>query len=156
VEVRTLLGSCVAVCLFDPVAKVGGMNHILLPDGVPHGSDRYAGPAIDALVRRTIELGGDPRRLRAKLFGGAHCPSEFAELPEIGRLNADAVKGRLGELGIPVVAERLGGEQAVRIRFSPDTGRVLVEPLDPAERRRILAAEKANLSRLRRAASPAR
>ena len=69
-QLTTILGSCVAVCLFDREAGVGGMNHFLLPSGTP-ASARYADSAMPALVERVLGLGASRARLRAKLFGGA-------------------------------------------------------------------------------------
>ena len=71
--VTTLLGSCIAACLFDPVAGVGGMNHFLLPGtvGQTEGCTRYGVHAMELLINDIMKLGGDRRRLKAKVFGGA-------------------------------------------------------------------------------------
>jgi chemotaxis protein CheD len=70
VQVTTILGSCVAVCLFDNEAEVGGVNHFLLPHGTPP-SPRFADHATTLLMQRVLALGAERGRLRAKLFGGA-------------------------------------------------------------------------------------
>jgi hypothetical protein len=69
----TVLGSCVAACLRDPVAGVGGMNHFLLPDGAGAGTDagrRYGAYAMELLINELIKAGARRERLEAKLFGG--------------------------------------------------------------------------------------
>src|SRR5262245_408289 len=75
VVIKTLLGSCIAVCLHDAVARVGGMNHFLLPHGLadePHGDPaRFGVHAMDRLLAAIMKVGGDRRRLVAKVFGGA-------------------------------------------------------------------------------------
>ncbi|MGH7767165.1 MAG: chemotaxis protein CheD, partial [Candidatus Binatia bacterium] len=72
--VRTVLGSCVSACLFDPLTNVGGMNHFMLPDGEPDGDQptRYGINAMEVLINEIMKLGGERRRLRAKVFGAGH------------------------------------------------------------------------------------
>src|SRR5262245_25355327 len=74
VIVRTLLGSCVAVCPWDGARRIGGMNHFLLPDGDPHqgAAGRFGGHAMERLIAAMLERGADRRRLVAKIFGGAN------------------------------------------------------------------------------------
>jgi len=146
VQLRTLLGSCVAACVFDPEARVGGMNHVLLPGGRSGGETKYAVPAVDELVRHVVRVGGRPDRLRAKVFGGARLGGGPA-LPDIGARNVESVKRRLAELAIPVAAERLGGTRPVQIRFSPETGRVFVAPVPTNDAERLLATEADRIRR---------
>ena len=85
--VSTILGSCVALCLWDPVAKVGGINHLLLPEMKnPSGSMDTAGAvAMDRLINRMMPLGAIRSRLRGKLFGGS---SMLSGMTDIGARNA--------------------------------------------------------------------
>src|SRR6266852_2866912 len=79
-HVTTILGSCVAVCLWDPRTRAGGLNHFMLPQdvGVNCGTPRYAAFAIRTLIEEMVALGAPPSRLQAKLFGGACVLASFA------------------------------------------------------------------------------
>lgn len=112
------LGSCVAVILFDPEARAGGLAHVLLPGPRPAADPpsalpaKYATEALDALVPALEALGARRGRLRAALAGGARLFEAAEEVDSnIGPRNAAAVKARLGEAGIPLAAEELGGTQ---------------------------------------------
>lgn len=123
VILKTLLGSCVATCLFDPVARVGGMNHFLLatgPDSDAH-SERYGLFAMEILINGLLKLGARKSRLRAKVFGGA---TMSGRMGHIGAKNCEFATGFLELEGMPVIASSLGGGQARAIRFTPTTGRV--------------------------------
>ena len=126
----TLLGSCVAVCLRDPGTGVAGMNHILLPEGAKEeGMARFGVHAMELLINKMMRLGGDRRRFVAKAFGGGNVlPCLLA--PTVGDRNASFVRDFLALEGIRLVAQRLGGESAVEIRFRTDTGKVIVRSAD--------------------------
>ncbi len=127
--ITTILGSCVAACIYDPVLKIGGANHFLLPDAGAGESDiRYAAAAMEVLINSLVRAGAQKRRMEAKLFGGARI---LTNLPDIGRSNALAAEEFLRAEGIPVVARDVGGALARRLRFSPTTGRVRIQRLDP-------------------------
>jgi len=130
-EVSTVLGSCVAVCLWDPRRRVGGMNHFLLPlwNGEGLASPRYGNVAIGKLVERLRELGCQPRALQAKVFGGGTVSPSGAGLWNIGERNAIVALDLLAEAGIPVVGRDLGGSQSRRIRFLTSTGEVYLKRL---------------------------
>ena len=116
----TVLGSCVAACLHDPVRKIGGMNHFLLPDDLGTRDLRHASAAMEILVNSLIKRGALRERLEAKLFGGSRM---LASLPDIGRRNGDAAITFLHSERINLRAHSLGGTQARRIRFWPATGK---------------------------------
>ena len=129
-SIRTLLGSCAGIVLYDRVAKIGGVAHVVLPDsrGSTEHPGKYADTAIPALIddlERLVQrkLRG---RLTAKIFGGA---SMFQSTPsiEIGRMNQVAVERVLAELGIPVVGRDMGGETGRRLTFQTTTGIVAVK-----------------------------
>jgi chemotaxis protein CheD len=140
---ETLLGSCVAVCLQDPAVRVGGMNHILLPGRCPTDSDPRCGPqAMDFLIERIVALGAHPQRLVAKVFGAGNVVAAL-QAPTIGDLNAAFVRDYLANVKIPVVAERLGGNHPVHVRFRTDTGWAEVRSVDGSRLPEILVAEAA-------------
>lgn len=116
----TVLGSCVAACLYDPLRRIGGMNHFLLPDTAGSSDIRYASAAMEQLVNSLLKQGASRERLEAKLFGGGRM---LKGLPDIGRRNGEAAMAFLRGEGIRLRAQSLGGTQARRVRFWPTTGR---------------------------------
>jgi chemotaxis protein CheD len=119
---KTVLGPCVSACLFDPVLKIGGMNHFLLPTGgkvQPYGRDRFGDVAMQTLLNDLISLGGNPWRMQARLFGGK---SAFLHNKDIGAENARAAKRFLIDNGIRLVESDLGGNMARWVTFNPTTG----------------------------------
>jgi len=121
VVMSTVLGSCVAVCLFDPKVKVGGMNHFLLAgDGDARSNDmRYGVNAMELLINQLLHAGAARDRLLAKLFGGARMTPHARD---IGQSNATFARDFLVQEGIPCVSHSLGGVQARRVQFKPVTG----------------------------------
>jgi len=124
VVLSTVLGSCVAVCLWDDVAGLGGMNHFLLPFGPKAAAttpERYGVHAMEILINALLKAGARRNRLQAKLFGGAQLS---ATLSDIGQSNARFAKEFLATEDIPCLAESLGGTSARRVLFRPRTGNV--------------------------------
>ena len=121
VVMSTVLGSCVAVCLFEPRAGIGGMNHFLLASSGSAESDdlKYGVNAMELLINRVLRAGGERSLLRAKLFGGARM-TEHAR--DIGKSNASFARSFLEREAIHCVSESLGGERARRVQFVPSTG----------------------------------
>jgi chemotaxis protein CheD len=118
--VTTILGSCVSICLWDPVARVGGMNHLLLPSLRNDGNALTAGALdMDLLVNKMMRYGAERPRLRAKLFGGS---SMLQGRTDIGARNVEFGRDYLRNEGISCDAENTGGTRARRIRFWPATG----------------------------------
>ncbi len=137
----TLLGSCVAVCLFDPLIHVGGMNHILLPAGA--GDDRNARfgvHAMELLINRLMQMDANRKRLVAKAFGGA-CVLSGMDTMRIGEMNARFVRNFLQTERIPLVAQRLGGEHAVHLYFHTGTGKAIVRTVDGSSLPKIVHDE---------------
>ena len=127
----TLLGSCVAVCLRDPVSEIGGMNHILVPSSATDssGTTRCGVQAMELLINELMKLGGDRRRFVAKAFGGANVLSGF-QRPTVGERNAMFVRQFLAKEKIPLVAQRLGGHRAVTVNFHVGSGEVIIRSVD--------------------------
>lgn len=126
----TILGSCVAACIRDPVARVGGMNHFLLPgdDSKTSESLKYGVNSMELLINGLLRLGASRGRLEAKLFGGAQV---VKNLSDIGTKNAEFAQKFLRAEGINCVGQSLGGERARRLRYWPDTGRASQLFVDP-------------------------
>ncbi|MBO4291834.1 MAG: chemotaxis protein CheD [Lachnospiraceae bacterium] len=123
------LGSCVGVALRDPVTKVGGLAHVMLPDstairGVHTNIAKFADTAIVELVRQMEERGARRNRLTAKLAGGAtmFALSAKSDLGLVGPRNVEACKKYLAELKIPVLAQSTGENYGRTVIFFPETG----------------------------------
>jgi chemotaxis protein CheD len=124
VVLTTLLGSCVAACIFDPLAQVGGMNHFLLPgDGErSQGGEslRYGVYSMELLINGLLRLGAQRNRLEGKLFGGGRMQQG---LTDVGALNAVFAERFLKDEGIANVGGSLRGDRGRRIQFWPTLGR---------------------------------
>jgi chemotaxis receptor (MCP) glutamine deamidase CheD len=139
---QTVLGSCVAVCLLDPVAGVGGMNHILLPEALNRDqSSRFGVHAMELLINKMMQLGADRRRFLAKSFGAGNVLACLTA-PTVGEKNAQFVHDFLAMERIPLLAQRLGGTDAVRVNFRTDTGRVIIRSVSGSPLSAIVAREK--------------
>lgn len=128
--ISTLLGSCVAVCLYDPVSQIGGMNHILMPGRADMNkfdiSARYGINAMELLINRIMNLGGTRRRLIAKIFGGAKTIDIISENMSMGRKNIEFVKEFLKKESIKIVSQDISGTQSRKIWFHTDTSEVVL------------------------------
>ena len=143
VVLTTILGSCIAACIWDGVAGVGGMNHFLLPGDGKHrqpGGDamRFGVHAMELLVNALLQRGAIKNRMRAKLFGGARM---IKGLTDIGELNASFAERFLAAEGITLAGGSLRGEQGRRIQFWPVSGRAR-QVLMPNETESILKLEQ--------------
>lgn len=131
--VTTILGSCVALCLRDPVTGEGGMNHYMLPlwngEGLP--TPKYGNVAIENLIGRFRNRSRG--RLEAKLFGGAFVLGAASGTFTVGDRNVAVAREMLSDAGIPVVAEDVGGTFGRKIIFDTRTGVVLVSRLRSSE-----------------------
>jgi chemotaxis protein CheD len=130
--VKTILGSCVAICLWDPVTKIGGINHYMLPtwNGNDLASPKYGNIAIDKLLERMVYLGAKRENLKAKIFGGGELIENGANGTLIGERNIRVARLILEEKNIPVVASSTGGRKGRKILFFTDTGEVRHKFLD--------------------------
>jgi len=128
------LGSCVGVAIRDPKTGVGGLIHVMLPEYDPNGYEasycqdvntvKYANTGLDELVRILVKEGAERKRLVAKIAGGAHmimCPV-IAECNDISTQNVKAVKRKLEELHIPVLAEEVGEHYPRTVVFDMSSG----------------------------------
>jgi len=132
--ISTVVGSCVSTCLWDPLERIGGMNHFMLPGdhsavaspwGLPA---RFGIYAMELLINEMIHLGADRRRLVAKVFGGAQVLQGFEKL-DVGAMNSKFVVNFLREEGIQLLAQDLLGTCPRKIHFFPVTGKVQLKRL---------------------------
>jgi chemotaxis protein CheD len=145
----TLLGSCVAACLYDPMLGVGGMNHFMLPGGGSDVCSRYGAHAMELLINDLLKRGARRARLQAKVFGGGNVLSGFYSDP-IGTRNATFVLEYLAAERIALLAQDLGDIHPRKVCFFPQTGRTLVKRLPSARNDVIVDAERAYYGRLAR------
>ena len=124
--IATVLGSCVAACIYDPVLQVGGMNHFMLPhddEGLWSGASlalRYGNHAMDALINELLSAGADKRRIEVKFFGGGNVMNGMRG---VGDDNAKFAREYARAEGLNVVSVDLGGTRGRRIMFDPTTGK---------------------------------
>jgi chemotaxis protein CheD len=125
----TILGSCVAVCLWDRRGRGGGMNHYLLPrcaEGAPR-TPRYGDIAIPALISRLLALGAQRSDLRAKIFGGAHVLATTGPgVRTLGGDNINVAMSTLSNEGIHVISEDVGGTRGRKLAFNTVDGTAFV------------------------------
>lgn len=145
--IKTLLGSCIAVCLHDPVARVGGMNHFMLPRGGAHAQEpeasRFGIHAMDCLIGAMMKAGADRRRCVAKVFGGAHVLDVKESLVSVPQQNIDFIRAFLSKEGFPVLSEDVGGYQPRHVQYFSHTGRVRIRRVTSMQSRaRLLGREQ--------------
>ena len=126
--VTTVLGSCVAVCLWNQTAQLGGINHYLLPlwngEGLP--TPKYGNVAITKLVEKVRAYSSPGDKLIAKVFGGASMWEKAEGLLAVGQRNIDFALETLESLRIPIVSSDLGGNQGRKVIFNSGDGTVLM------------------------------
>ncbi len=125
---ETLLGSCVAIMLYDPGKKIGGMAHSVLPEtreSNPKDPGKYVNTAIPALITKLTVLGARPNKLIAKLAGGAQMFKTPSNM-NIGQKNVDTAKKLLQKYKIPLKGEDTGGNKSRYVRFFLKDGKVEV------------------------------
>jgi chemotaxis protein CheD len=126
-DIQTILGSCVAVCLYDPIKKQGGMNHYMRPfwNGEGLESPKFGNIAIEMLLGKMVQIGSQKRNLVAKVFGGAN---QFENTTiNVGERNVQVAETLLLKIGIDTISKNLGGVQGRRIVFNTSTGQVMMK-----------------------------
>jgi chemotaxis protein CheD len=133
--IETVLGSCIAVCLRDPLMKIAGMNHFLLPgDPSTSGtSGRYGVNAMEQLLNAMMALGANRFRIEAKVFGGGNIDVAASSKLRIGDMNTEFVMNFLQVEGIPVISCDVGGNAGRRIVFFAHKGNVKLRRLGRSE-----------------------
>ena len=129
IAISTVLGSCVAVCLYDTKLKIGGMNHYLLPFWNGNGlqTPKFGNISIPKMIDQMMTRGSTPKSLEAKIFGGASMKMGGSEAMMIGEKNIIVAREILKEYRIPIVAEDVGGQSGRKIQFDLERGKVLMQ-----------------------------
>ncbi|SOY70250.1 chemoreceptor glutamine deamidase CheD [Cupriavidus taiwanensis] len=152
VVLTTVLGSCVAACIRDEVAGVGGMNHFMLPDDdgsadrMLSASMRYGSYALEVLINELLKMGARRERLEAKVFGGGAVLANMTTL-NIGDRNADFVLRYLKTEEVRVAAQDLRGPHARRVSYFPIGGLALVRRLTRQDDQVSVARDERALAR---------
>jgi chemotaxis protein CheD len=130
------LGSCVGVVLYDNFRKIGGLAHVMLPDSKLSGKKDYnpgkfADTAIDALIQDMLRLGVERRNIVSKIAGGAQMFQIKSEnnIMQIGKRNVEAVKAKLSQLRIKLIAEDVEGNYGRTIEFFCETGELTIKTI---------------------------
>lgn len=140
-SVTTLgLGSCVGVALRDPITKVGGLAHVMLPDSTIMKNNtniaKFADTGIEELLRQMIEAGAVKSRIVAKIAGGAQMFAAQAktEMMRVGDRNVEAVKKKLAEHGIKILAQETGENYGRTVIFYPENGNYVIKSVGKPEK----------------------
>ena len=133
VLISTLLGSCVSACLYDPVAKIGGMNHFMLPRDVGNEDNpaRFGVHAMELLVNELMDTGADRTRLRAHAFGAAAVNKNLTS--SVAAQNGVFIKKFLEREGIPLISERLGGSLPREVILNTASGDCFVRTISHSQ-----------------------
>jgi len=150
----TVLGSCVAACVYDKTLGIGGMNHFMLPDDKRDGGDilspsaRYGTYAMEIMLNELFKMGAKRNNLEAKVFGGGNVLRGFT-VNKIGQTNAAFVTNYLRTENIALVAQDLLDIYPRKVYYFPRTSQVLVKQLRGAHNDTIIEREQAYSARLK-------
>ena len=145
----TVLGSCVAACLFDPYTGFGGMNHFMLPtvnksagefEQVQGMAAKYGVHAMEILINELVKVGAQKNRLQAKVFGGGKVVPSFVQ-NDVGKFNAKFVTQFLETEGIPILASDLCDLYARKVYFFPSSGHVMMKRIHELNNATIIERE---------------
>jgi len=122
-QLSTILGSCVAICLWDSTKQIGGMNHYMLPlwNGDGLASPKYGNVAVENLIRKLLFFGCNKKNIKAKIFGGASVIKNTNDFYNIGERNIQIADEMLQKAGIKIVARSTGGDRGRKIMMDTST-----------------------------------
>jgi chemotaxis protein CheD len=126
--VMTVLGSCIAACIWDPKVRVGGMNHFMLPDGGADTSGRYGSYAMELLINEMMKLGARRESMQAKVFGGGQVMHSFTTM-NVGERNTAFVLDYLQTERIAVISKDVLDIHPRKVCYFPATGKAMVKRL---------------------------
>lgn len=139
--IMTVLGSCIAACLWDSRSRIGGMNHFMLPDGDTNDvSGRYGSYAMELLINEMLKLGARRESLQAKVFGGGQVMHNFTTM-NVGERNTTFVMNYLQTERIPIVSEDVLDIYPRKVVFFPVTGKAMVKRLAHAHPEALVAQD---------------
>jgi len=155
--ITTVLGSCISACVRDPVLRIGGMNHFMLPEDITNGSSswhdpavglstRYGSFAMESLINDLLKLGAQRQRLEVKLTGGGRV---LASMTDVGARNIEFARHWLQLEGLSISGEDVGDTYPRRVLYFPATGRVLMFRLRTTDLGEVVSREKQYQSTLR-------
>jgi chemotaxis protein CheD len=158
-EIKTVVGSCIAVCLIDRRAQVAGMNHFMLPASVHNGRDaedraRFGVHAMDLLIGAMLKAGADRHAMVAKVFGGAHVLLVPESAMSIPQCNIRFVDEFMAAEGIPVVSRDVGGYLPRRLHLHTDSGKVFVHRLGQQALQHAQLQERRHMQVIRQTGGP--
>jgi len=139
--IMTTLGSCIAACLWDRNARVGGMNHFMLPDGAGD-SGRYGSYAMELLINEMMKRGASRMTMEAKVFGGGQVISGMNTM-NVGERNTSFVIDYLKTERIPIVSKDVLDIYPRKVCFLPGSGKAMVKRLAPAHTDALVAQDRA-------------
>jgi chemotaxis protein CheD len=152
--VYTTLGSCVAACLFDPVTRIGGMNHILMP-GKAHldkcdAASRFGVNAMELLINALMKSGADRRRIVAKVFGGANVIPGISRKYAVGHKIAAFIVEFMATEKIRILSRDLGGIYTRKLFFHTDTGDVFMQRIHSTIALNLAVEEQKKLTQVKK------
>nr|WP_246448377.1 chemoreceptor glutamine deamidase CheD [Roseateles oligotrophus] len=139
--VMTTLGSCIAACLWDRHAQIGGMNHFMLPDGAGD-SGRYGSFAMELLINEMMKRGASKSRMEAKIFGGGAVIAGMNTI-NVGERNTNFVIDYLKTERIPIVSKDVLDIYPRKVCFLPHSGKAMVKRLAPANTEALIQQDRA-------------
>ncbi|CUS31468.1 chemoreceptor glutamine deamidase CheD [Candidatus Nitrospira nitrificans] len=149
--VYTVLGSCISACIRDPIARVGGMNHFMLPEPKDGGSDswgestRYGSYAMESLINEILKRGGLKSRLEIKLFGAGKI---YEGKIDVGSRNAEWVMNYIKTEGLTACKTDLGDVCPRKIYYFTESGRALMKKIERVKNQTIVVREREYASRI--------
>lgn len=142
IVMMTVLGSCISACLWDTRARIGGMNHFMLPEGGGEdGFGRYGSYAMELLINEMLKSGARRESLQAKIFGGAQVMANFTTM-NVGERNTSFVIDYLQTERIPLLSQDVLDIYPRKVCFFPATGKAMVKRLAHAHPEQIVAADQ--------------
>jgi chemotaxis protein CheD len=143
--IQTTLGSCIAACIWDRAARIGGMNHFMLPEGTGE-SGRYGSYAMELLINELLKKGASRGALEAKIFGGGAVISGMSSM-NVGERNTHFVVDYLKTERIPIISKDVMDIYARKVCFLPSSGKVMVKRLAPTNVEALAAQDRAAAQR---------
>ncbi len=141
IVIMTVLGSCIAACVWDSRLRIGGMNHFMLPEGGGDTSGRYGSYAMELLINEMVKMGSSRDYMQAKVFGGGAVISGFTTM-NVGERNTKFVLDYLATERIPVVSKDVLDIYPRKVVFFPVSGKAMVKRLAHAHPETLESQER--------------